>query len=63
MRQDARRLAWPLLMLPLCCICCLCLQEFPDVERMHRSKQLSKMAEKGLWGVSRASTDGSRGAC
>lgn len=50
-------------MLPLRFLCFLCLQEFPDVERMHRSKQLSKMAEKGLWGVSRASTNGSRGAC
>lgn len=27
--------------------------EFPDVERMHKAKQLEKMVAKGLWGVSR----------
>ena len=26
--------------------------EFPDVERMHRAKQLDKLVGKGLWGVS-----------
>jgi hypothetical protein len=26
--------------------------EFPDVERMHRAKQLEKLVGKGLWGVS-----------
>lgn len=25
--------------------------EYPDVERMHKARQLAKMAEKGLWGV------------
>ncbi|KAL4452648.1 hypothetical protein ABPG75_008310 [Micractinium tetrahymenae] len=25
--------------------------EFPDVERMHKAKQLEKMVSKGLWGV------------
>lgn len=27
-------------------------QEFPDVERLHKAKQLDKMCSKGLWGVS-----------
>ncbi|KAI7836357.1 hypothetical protein COHA_009779 [Chlorella ohadii] len=26
-------------------------QEFPDVERLHKAKQLDKMCSKGLWGV------------
>ena len=26
-------------------------QAFPDVERMHKAKQLDKMMGKGLWGV------------
>jgi hypothetical protein len=26
--------------------------DYPDVERMHKARQLGKMAEKGLWGVS-----------
>jgi hypothetical protein len=26
--------------------------EFPDVERLHKTRQLEKMVGKGLWGVS-----------